>query len=171
MNSQFHVPSEFAFALGPEFAAPLESEFAVSSFEEEILTFMRELGYPENIKLLSDVKVNILPQPWRTFRTIINKYLSGKVTGIDSLLLSRAQILWVLYHQQKVDYAYLQWEDLVFQIENKESWKNKYMFYPRFTKVVINLFMSQDQSIPRRNKVDLHMANNDPILTTMRFIL
>ncbi|GKB99084.1 hypothetical protein Tco_0985221 [Tanacetum coccineum] len=30
--------------------------------------------------------------------------------------------------------------------------------------------MSQDQSIPRRNKVDWHMANYDPILTTMRFI-
>ncbi|GJZ62201.1 hypothetical protein Tco_0618338 [Tanacetum coccineum] len=44
------------------------------------------------------------------------------------------------------------------------------MFYPRFTKVIINHFMSQDQSIPRRNKVDWHMANDDPILTTMRFI-
>ncbi|GKC69996.1 hypothetical protein Tco_1115879 [Tanacetum coccineum] len=131
---------------------------------------MRELGYPGNIKLLSDVKVDILPQPWRTFGTIINKCLSGKVTGIDSLRLSRAQILWGLYHQQKVDYAYLLWEDLVFQIENKESRKNKYMFYLRFTKVVINHFMSQDQSIPRRNKVDWHMANDDPILTTMRFI-
>ncbi|GKC89300.1 hypothetical protein Tco_1149949 [Tanacetum coccineum] len=30
--------------------------------------------------------------------------------------------------------------------------------------------MSQDQSIPRRNKVDWHTANDDPILTTMRFI-
>ncbi|GKD03940.1 hypothetical protein Tco_1178914 [Tanacetum coccineum] len=30
--------------------------------------------------------------------------------------------------------------------------------------------MSQDQSIPRRNKVDWHMANDDPILTTMRFL-
>ncbi|GKC74944.1 hypothetical protein Tco_1125718, partial [Tanacetum coccineum] len=30
--------------------------------------------------------------------------------------------------------------------------------------------MSQDQSIPRRNKVDWHMANDDLILTTMRFI-
>ncbi|GJS37061.1 hypothetical protein Tco_0535443 [Tanacetum coccineum] len=44
------------------------------------------------------------------------------------------------------------------------------MFYLRFTKVIINYFMSQDQSIPRRNKVDWHMANDDPILTTMRFI-
>ncbi|GJZ37194.1 hypothetical protein Tco_0583385 [Tanacetum coccineum] len=30
--------------------------------------------------------------------------------------------------------------------------------------------MSKDQSIPRRNKVDWHLANDDPILTTMRFI-
>ncbi|GKC55187.1 hypothetical protein Tco_1077932 [Tanacetum coccineum] len=30
--------------------------------------------------------------------------------------------------------------------------------------------MSQDQSILRRNKVDWHMANDDPILITMRFI-
>ncbi|GJU61403.1 hypothetical protein Tco_1243238 [Tanacetum coccineum] len=44
------------------------------------------------------------------------------------------------------------------------------MYYPRFTKVIINHFMSKDQSIPRRNKVDWHMANNDPILTTMRYI-
>ncbi|GKA85878.1 hypothetical protein Tco_0807532 [Tanacetum coccineum] len=53
---------------------------------------------------------------------------------------------------------------------NKVSKKNKDMYYPRFTKVIINHFMSKDQSIPRRNKVDWHMANNDPILTTMRFI-
>ncbi|GKC01165.1 hypothetical protein Tco_0987301, partial [Tanacetum coccineum] len=127
-------------------------KFVDPLFEEEILTFIRELGYPGNIKLLSDVKVDTLPQPWRTFGTIINKCLSGKVTGIDTLCLSRAQILWGLYHQEKVDYVYLLWEDLVFQIENKKSRKNKYMFYPRFTKFIINHFMPQDQSIPRRNK-------------------
>ncbi|GJY36829.1 hypothetical protein Tco_0422207 [Tanacetum coccineum] len=44
------------------------------------------------------------------------------------------------------------------------------MFYLRFTKVIINHFISQDQSIPRRNKVDWLMANDDPILTTIRFI-
>ncbi|GJV68523.1 hypothetical protein Tco_1484032 [Tanacetum coccineum] len=144
-------------------------KFVDPPFEEEILNFIRELGYPGNIKLLSNVKVDTLPQPWRTFGTIINKCLSGKVTGIDTLRLSRDQILWGLYHQKKVDYVYLLWEDLVFQIENKESRKNKYMFYPRFIKVIINYFMSQDQSIPRRNKVDRHMANDDLILTTMRF--
>ncbi|GJW07639.1 hypothetical protein Tco_1570062 [Tanacetum coccineum] len=145
-------------------------KFVDPPFEEEILTFMRELGYSGNIKSLSDVKVEMLPQPWRTFRTIINKCLSGKVTGLDLLRLSRAQILWGMFHQKNVDYVYLLWEDLVFQIENKVSKRNNDMYYPRFTKVIINHFMSQDQSIPRRNKVDWHMAKDDPVLTTMRFI-
>ncbi|GJR73309.1 hypothetical protein Tco_0085674 [Tanacetum coccineum] len=68
----------------------LGQKFVDPPFKEEILTFMRELGYSGNIKLLSDVKVDILPQLWRTFETIINKCLSGKVTGIDTLRLSRA---------------------------------------------------------------------------------
>ncbi|GJS22893.1 hypothetical protein Tco_0451525 [Tanacetum coccineum] len=72
--------------------------------------------------------------------------------------------------KKNVDYVYLLWEDLVYQIENKVSKKNKDMYYPRFTKVIINHFMSKDQSIPIRNKVDWHMAKDDPILTTMRFI-
>ncbi|GJX94670.1 hypothetical protein Tco_0349256 [Tanacetum coccineum] len=145
-------------------------KFVDPPFEEEILVFIRELCYPGDIKSLSDVKVDTLHQPWRTFITIINKFLSGKVTGNDLLRLSRAQILWGIYYQKNVDYVYLLWEDLVYQIENKVSKKNKYMYYPRFTKVIINHFMSKDQSIPRRNKVDWHMAKDDSILTTMRFI-
>ncbi|GJU70942.1 hypothetical protein Tco_1262347 [Tanacetum coccineum] len=129
-------------------------KFKDPPFKEEILAFIRELGYPGDIKSLSDVKVDTLYQPWRTFRTIINKCLSGKVTGLDQLRLSQAQIIWGMYHQKNVDYVYLLWEDLVYQIENKVSKKNKDMYYPRFTKVIINHFMSKDQSIPRRNKYD-----------------
>ncbi|GJW99251.1 hypothetical protein Tco_0181059 [Tanacetum coccineum] len=145
-------------------------KFVDPPFEEEILSFIKELGYSGNVKSFSEIKVDTLPQPWRTFGTIINKCLSGKETGLDLLRLSRAQILWGMYHQKYVDNVYLIWEDLVYQIENKVSKKNKDMYYPRFTKVIINHFMSKDQSIPRRNKMDWHMASNDPILTTMRFI-
>nr|GEY63378.1 hypothetical protein [Tanacetum cinerariifolium] len=84
----------------------IDEKFVDPPFEEEILAFMRELGYP----------------------------------------------------------------DLVYQIKNKEAKKNKDMYSLRFTKVIINHFMSKDQSIPRRNKVDWHIANDDPILTIMRFI-
>ncbi|GKF00797.1 hypothetical protein Tco_0027720 [Tanacetum coccineum] len=69
------------------------TKFVDPPFEEEILAFIRELGYPRDIKSLSDVKVDTLHQPWRTFGTIINKCLGGKITRNDLLRLSRAQIL------------------------------------------------------------------------------
>nr|GEU68071.1 L10-interacting MYB domain-containing protein-like [Tanacetum cinerariifolium] len=47
-------------------------KFVDPPFEEEILAFMSDLGYPGNIKTLSELKVEILPHPWRTFETIIN---------------------------------------------------------------------------------------------------
>nr|GFC45419.1 hypothetical protein [Tanacetum cinerariifolium] len=38
-----------------------------------------------------------------------------KSSGYDSLRLSQAQILWGLYHKRNVDFAYLMWEDFVYQ--------------------------------------------------------
>ncbi|GJW58503.1 hypothetical protein Tco_0848350 [Tanacetum coccineum] len=61
--------------------------------EEEILSFIRDLGHTGEIKFLSDVNVNHMHQPWRSFTAIINKCLSGKTTALESLHLSRAQIL------------------------------------------------------------------------------
>nr|GFC30431.1 hypothetical protein [Tanacetum cinerariifolium] len=45
------------------------------------------------IKTLTDVNVNKLFQPWRSFAAVINKCLTGKSSGFDSLRLSQAQIL------------------------------------------------------------------------------
>ncbi|GJV48617.1 hypothetical protein Tco_1438829 [Tanacetum coccineum] len=63
-------------------------------FEEEILDFIRQLGYSGDIKSLSDVSLGTLHQPWRTFRTIINKCLSGKSSSLDQICISQAQIMW-----------------------------------------------------------------------------
>nr|GEX31176.1 hypothetical protein [Tanacetum cinerariifolium] len=76
-------------------------------FEEEILAFLRYLGYSGEIKKITDFNINKLHQPWRSFATVINKCLSGKITGYDSLRLSQAQILWGMYHKKNVDFAYL----------------------------------------------------------------
>nr|GFA38108.1 hypothetical protein [Tanacetum cinerariifolium] len=54
-------------------------------FEEEILAFLRYLGHSGDIKKITDVNINKLHQPWRSFTAVINKCLSGKSTGYDSL--------------------------------------------------------------------------------------
>ncbi|GKC80422.1 hypothetical protein Tco_1131196 [Tanacetum coccineum] len=143
-------------------------KFKEPPLEEDILSFIRDLGHTGEIKFLSDVNVNHMHQPWRSFAAIINKCLSGKTTALESLRLSRAQILWGMYHNKKVDYVYLLWEDLVFQVENKNSKKNSDMYYPRFTKVIVDYFMAKDQAIPRRNKMFWHHARDDFMFTTSK---
>ncbi|GKG06376.1 hypothetical protein Tco_0326462, partial [Tanacetum coccineum] len=55
--------------------------FEEPPLEEDILSFIRDLGHTGEIKFLSDVNVNHMHQPWRSFAAIINKCLSGKTTG------------------------------------------------------------------------------------------
>nr|GFA61093.1 hypothetical protein [Tanacetum cinerariifolium] len=59
--------------------------FAELPFDEEILEFFRFLRHSAQIKTLTDVNVNKLYQPWRSFAAVINKCLTGKSTGFDSL--------------------------------------------------------------------------------------
>nr|GEU52092.1 hypothetical protein [Tanacetum cinerariifolium] len=72
----------------------------------------------------------------KLFAPVINKCLSGKSTGYDSVRLSQAQILWGMYHKKNVDYACIMWEDFVYQVETKNAKRANEMYYHRFTKVV-----------------------------------
>ncbi|GJU88564.1 hypothetical protein Tco_1300987 [Tanacetum coccineum] len=56
-------------------------KFEDPSLEEEILSFIRDLGHTGEIKVLTDVNVNHMHQPWKSFVAIINRCLSGKTTG------------------------------------------------------------------------------------------
>nr|GEW15119.1 hypothetical protein [Tanacetum cinerariifolium] len=73
-------------------------------FEEEILAFLRYLGYSGDIRKITDVNINKLHQPWRSFAAVINKCLN---------------------------FAYLLWEDFVYQVELKDAKKSNEMYYPR----------------------------------------
>nr|GEZ40635.1 hypothetical protein [Tanacetum cinerariifolium] len=139
-------------------------------FEEEILEFLRFLRHSAQIRALNDVNINKLFQPWRSFGAVINKCLTEKSSSFDSFRLSQAQILWGLYHIRNIDYAFLIWEDFVYQVEHKNHKKSNEMYYPRFTKVIIHHFMSKDLSIPRRNKVNWHYVRDDMIFSTIKVV-
>ncbi|GJU68328.1 hypothetical protein Tco_1254587 [Tanacetum coccineum] len=88
-------------------------DFDALPTDEEIVSFLRDLGHTGEIRSLNDVVVDQMHQPWRTFAALINKSLSGNTTGLDKPRLSRAQILWGMYHQKNVDY------------DKTLSWRNK----------------------------------------------
>ncbi|GJT11151.1 hypothetical protein Tco_0858193 [Tanacetum coccineum] len=112
--------------------------------EQDILSFIGDLKDTGDITYLTDVNVDYLHQPWRAFATIINKCLSGKETRIDEI-------------------------HLLFQIKYKDDKKTNKMSYPRFTKIIIDCFMSKDPSISR-TKMSWHTARDDTLFTSMRCI-
>nr|GEV18604.1 hypothetical protein [Tanacetum cinerariifolium] len=71
---------------------------------------------------------------------------------------------------KNVDYVYLLWEDLVYQLENKNYKKKNDMCYPQFTKVIIDYIIKKDLSIPMKNTMFWHTAKDDPMFTTIRVI-
>ncbi|GJZ47143.1 hypothetical protein Tco_0600975 [Tanacetum coccineum] len=75
-----------------------------------------------------------------------------------------------MYHKKNLDYVYLLLEDFVYQVENKNVKRSNEMYYPRFTKVIINFFMTKDPSIPIRNRVNWNFARDDPMFTTIKIV-
>nr|GEY88095.1 hypothetical protein [Tanacetum cinerariifolium] len=172
MDNKKHIVNQESFREMLHICTRLPGQsFVEPPFKEEILAFLRFLGHSGAIKRLTDVNINKLHQPWRSFVAIINKCLTGKSSGYDSLRgairrltdvninklhqpwrsfvaiinkcltekssgydslrLSQAQIIWGLYHKKNADFAYLMWEDFVYQVEHKDTKKNNEMYYPR----------------------------------------
>ncbi|GJY04380.1 hypothetical protein Tco_0370320 [Tanacetum coccineum] len=71
-------------------------DFDALPADEEIMSFLRDLGHTGEIHSLNDVVVDQMHQPWRTFAALINKSLFGKTTSLDKLHFSRTQILWAI---------------------------------------------------------------------------
>ncbi|GJU72115.1 retrovirus-related pol polyprotein from transposon TNT 1-94 [Tanacetum coccineum] len=131
-----------------------------------------ELGYSGNCEMLSTIRTDQMNQPWRTFAAIINRCISKKLTVLDRLRESRAQILKAMYNQKNVYYVALLWEDFMYQADNREisSTRKEHMPYPRFTKVIIDHFISKDNTISMRNMINLHIVCYDTLLGTLKFI-
>nr|GEV86874.1 hypothetical protein [Tanacetum cinerariifolium] len=144
--------------------------FADLPTKEEVLDFLRFLGHSQDIRYLTDVNVNKLYQPWRSFASVINKCLTGKSSGVDSFRLSQAQMLWRLYHRINIDFTYLIWEDFVYQMEHKSQKRSNEMNYPRFTKVIIDYFMTRKPSISRRNRIHWHYVRDDALFSTIKVV-
>ncbi|GJW33236.1 hypothetical protein Tco_0053268 [Tanacetum coccineum] len=96
--------------------------------------------------MITDVNVNKLHQPWRSFAAVINKCLSECRLCLPSM------------------------GGLCLSSRVKNVKRSNEMYYPRFTKVIVNFFMTKDQSIPRRNKVNWHFARDDYMFTTIKFV-
>ncbi|GKA48674.1 retrovirus-related pol polyprotein from transposon TNT 1-94 [Tanacetum coccineum] len=163
LHATLHFSSLDVFKICPRVHG---QDFDALPTDEEIVSFLRDFGHTGEIHSLN----HVMHQPWRTFAALINRSLSGKTSGLDKLRLSKAQILWGMYHQKNVDYVELLWEDFIYQINNRAYKKQEKIYHPRFTKVIIHYFLTQDKTVSCRNKIRMHTSRDDYLINTLRFV-
>ncbi|GJT78181.1 hypothetical protein Tco_1044906, partial [Tanacetum coccineum] len=84
---------------------------------DQVMHFVNDLGYPEEIHFVSKMHVNNLYQPWRAIMSLFNQCLTGKTSGSDKPRHLVLQMLWGIVTRSNVDYEELLWEEFVQAIQ------------------------------------------------------
>ncbi|GJV17386.1 hypothetical protein Tco_1362709 [Tanacetum coccineum] len=89
-----------------------------------------------------------------------------------TLEIVKCYLQYAMYNLKNVEYVTLLWEDFMYQADNREtsSARKKHMPYPRFTKVIIDHFISKYNTISMRNRINLHTAHDDSLLSALKFV-
>ncbi|GJU68486.1 hypothetical protein Tco_1254745 [Tanacetum coccineum] len=74
--------------------------------------------------------------------------------------------------QGNVGYPELIWEDFAFQINNRQLKKGRreIMPYHRFTKIIINHFLSKHQSLAKLQHLHTHTFKDDGVVNRLKFV-
>nr|GEX79141.1 hypothetical protein [Tanacetum cinerariifolium] len=85
LDKKFRVDTEVFHEILHICPRILNQDFIASPSEEELVTFIQELGYSGKCDMLSAIHTDQMHQPWRTFDAIINRYISGKQQDLIDL--------------------------------------------------------------------------------------
>ncbi|GJY58056.1 hypothetical protein Tco_0457948 [Tanacetum coccineum] len=125
-----------------------------------VIDFVNELGYPEPVEIVSNIRVNYVYQPWRAILTLINQCLTGKTFG---------KLIWEEFTQGIQTF-------FSHKASHKASLKNPkkkvtplLIPYGRFFKVII-YYLASNNNIHRRPNSAIHHTGDDFILGNPKFV-
>ncbi|GJW38744.1 hypothetical protein Tco_0064589 [Tanacetum coccineum] len=147
-------------------------DFTKVQNDEDTLTFLIDLGYSGPLHKYTNMFVDHMHQPWRTLAACINKCLSGKTASNDKLRKSGIDIMCGMFYSENVDYPSLIWEDIAYQIDHRREKKSRRenMPYPRFTKVIIDYFLSKLKSLKKLKFQHFHTIKDDGVVSRLKFV-
>ncbi|GJZ00755.1 hypothetical protein Tco_0518184 [Tanacetum coccineum] len=149
-----------------------------------VIDFVNELGYPEPVEIVSNIRVNYVYQPWRAILSLINQCLTGKTSGSDKPRHPVLQKMCEESHSNYVDLTELLWEEFTQGIQTFFSHKASHnaslknpkkkvtpllIPYGRFSKVII-YYLASNNNIHRRPESAVHHTGDDFILGNLKFV-
>ncbi|GJR15996.1 hypothetical protein Tco_0798648 [Tanacetum coccineum] len=72
---------------------------------DTVIDFVNQLGYPEPVEFVSNIRVNYVYQPWRAILSLINQCLTGKTSGSDKPRHPVLQMLWGIVTKTNIDHS------------------------------------------------------------------
>ncbi|GJV83615.1 putative reverse transcriptase domain-containing protein [Tanacetum coccineum] len=124
-----------------------------------VIDFVNELGYPEPVEIVSNIRVNYVYQPWRAILTLINQCLTGK-NFCRHTRNPVLQMLWGIVTQTNVDHAELIWEEFTQGIQTFFSHKARPQASERTQRI------KKSQFVPKGESFEVFgMAIPDPLIT------
>ncbi|GJR18373.1 hypothetical protein Tco_0966900 [Tanacetum coccineum] len=151
---------------------------------DTVINFVNQLGYPEPVKFVTNIRVNYVYQPWRAILTLINQCLTGKTSGGDKPRHPVLQMLWGIVTQTNVDHAELLWEEFTQGIQTFFSHKASHKAslkdpkkkavpllipYGRFTKMII-YYLGSTSYVHKRPESLCHLPGDEFLLGNLKFI-
>ncbi|GJY92936.1 copia protein [Tanacetum coccineum] len=127
---------------------------------EQVMDFVNELGYSEEIHFVSKMHVNNLYQPWRAILSLINQCLTGKTSGNDK----------PRHHEEFVKVIqtfFSHWVNL--NIPTKKPTPHV-IPYCQFTKLIM-FYLGSKHNIHRRPGSPVHVTGDDFLLGNLKFVL
>ncbi|GKB21746.1 hypothetical protein Tco_0855669, partial [Tanacetum coccineum] len=119
---------------------------------DTVIDFVNELGYPEPVEIVSNIRVNYVYQPWRAILTLSNQCLTGKTSGSNKPRHPVLQMLWEIVTQTNVDHAELIWEEFTQGIQTFFSHPKKKVTpllipYGRFSKLIPDRYVKEEKNL------------------------
>ncbi|GJT54126.1 hypothetical protein Tco_0989180 [Tanacetum coccineum] len=76
-----------------------------------VIDFVNQLGYPEPVEFVSNIRVNYVYQPWRAILSLINLCLIRKTSGSNKPRRPVLQMLWGIVTSSNLDHVEILWEE------------------------------------------------------------
>ncbi|GKB48796.1 retrovirus-related pol polyprotein from transposon TNT 1-94 [Tanacetum coccineum] len=122
---------------------------------DTVIDFVNQLGYPEPVEFVSNIRVNYVYQPWRAILTLINQCLTGKTSG------EFTQGIQTFFSHKASHKASLK--------DPKKKAVPLLILYGRFTKMII-YYLGSTSDVHKRPKSPCHLPGDDFLLGNLKFI-
>ncbi|GJY41150.1 hypothetical protein Tco_0428420 [Tanacetum coccineum] len=134
--------------------------FELPPHGDTVIDFVNQLGYPEPVEFVSNIRVNYVYQPWRAILTLINPCLTGKTSG---------KLLWEEFTQGIHTFFSHKASHKASLKDPKKKAVPLLIPYGRFTKMII-YYLGSTSDVHKRPESPCHLLGDDFLLGNIKFI-